>query len=190
MAQGTNNSATLWGESASRCKYAVHNGAPMIGVSGDTGDGFIVPVPAPAWFAAIEDEGTRDNVFRAMSSHALRVGQAKLKAAEKPTREVALAGVASALNGGYKPGRETVNDIVESETATRFATHIRGLVLKAKPDATEKAIADTIGKQAAGDKGKALLAKIRGEVLASMTYTVSRKGKGEAGGAVEIGDLL
>jgi hypothetical protein len=188
--EAKNNSLTLWGESASRCKYAVHNGAPMIGVSGDTGDGFIVPVPAPTWFAAIEDEGTRDNVFRALSSHALRVGQAKLKAAEKPTREVALAGVASALNGGYKPGRETVNDIVESETATRFATHIRGLVLKAKPDATEKAIADTIGKQAAGDKGKALLAKIRGEVLASMTYTVSRKGKGEAGGAVELGDLM
>src|ERR1700687_4058884 len=99
MAQGNQN-VSLWAESAARAGYTVHNGVPHIGVSGDEGDGFIVPIAAATWFQHVDDEGTRGNEFRGMAAHALRVGQAKLKAADKPTREIAIEGAASALNGG------------------------------------------------------------------------------------------
>lgn len=178
MAQTHNAShdaSTLWAQSASRAKYAVHEGKPLIGISPDKGDGYIVPLPAPDWFASIADEGTRDNVFRAMASHALRVGQAKIKSADKPDREIAVTAVASALNGGYKPGRDTTNDIVQDEANRMFGAHVRNLVLAAKPDATEAQITATIAKQAETDKGKALLSEMYSRVIAAGTYTVQRK---------------
>lgn len=190
MAQGHQDqpqAATLWAEAAARCGYSVHNGSPLIGVSGDEGDGFIVPLPAPSYMTHITDEGTRDNVFRALAAHALRVGQAKLKAADKPTREVATEGVASAVNGGYKPGRERTNDIVETEARKRFDMHVRNRVLAVKADATEAQIVSTIAAQADTDGGKKLLAKLTADILSDGVYTVSRKGKGA--GAVSIGEL-
>jgi hypothetical protein len=177
--------AALWTQSAARVKYAVHNGLPLIGVSGTAGDGFIVSLPAPAWFAAVPTEGERDNVFRAMAAHALRVGQAKLKASKTPTREDATAGANSVFDGTYKPQREVVNDIVDDEAKRLFADHIRTLVLTKNPAATESVIADTVTKYGDADSGKAWIEAARGRVLESMTYVVNRKGE-KSGGALEI----
>jgi|ERR1700693_1383203 len=186
MAQGNQN-ATLWAESAARVGYTVHNGVPHIGVSGDEGDGFIVPLsPVPSHFHLIESESERDNNFRALASHALRVGQAKLKAADTPTRELAGAGVASALNGGYKPSRERSNDIVDSEAARMFSDHVKARVLAVKSDATESQIEATVSAQADTDAGKALVTKFRATILERGTYSVSRKGKGKTGAVAGI----
>jgi len=185
MAQGNQN-AVMWAESAARSKYAVHDGSPLIGVSGDEGDGFIVPLPAPHFFHQIADEGLRDNVFRALASHALRVGQAKVKAEKTPSRDTATTAVASAIDGSYKPSRETVNDILDYEVSRRFASRIEALVRTKVPDASDKAIADTVVAQADTEAGKTLLAKLRQDVIATGTYAVARKGKSEKGGAVAI----
>lgn len=187
MATNENNHVALWAKSAANAGYFVSGeNVPHIGVSGDSGPGFIVPLPAPAWFNSIADEPTRDNVFRAMAAHALRVGQAKLKASDAPTRDIAAEGAASALNGGYKPSRERSNDIVDSATAKMFADHVRARVLAVKSDATESQIESTIAAQAETDAGKALLAKMRGEVVANGTYVVSRKGKGTTGAVAGV----
>jgi len=186
MATSENNSGVLWAKSAANAGYAVHNNMPLIGVSGDEGDGFIVALVAPSWFQAIADEPSRDNVFRALAAHALRVGQAKLKAAETPTKEIAIESANSALNGGYKPSRERTNDIVGSEAAKLFTDHVRARVLAVKSDATESQIDATIAAQAETDAGKALLAKFRDRVLTTGTYSVSRKGKGKTGAVAGI----
>src|SRR5512135_2370619 len=170
MAQGNQNAATaianrMWAESAARAKYAVHDGVPLIGVSGDEGDGFIVPLPAPHFFHDVADEGMRDNVFRALASHALRVGQAKVKAIPshvtdaKQRRDIAIEAVASAIDGTYKPSRESVNDIIDYEVSRRFAAAVEARVRAKVPDASDKAIADTIADKLTQDDGKALLAK-------------------------------
>lgn len=169
-----------WTKAGADAGYAIHNGLPHIGVSGDEGDGFIVPLSAPDWFHNVPEDA-RPNVFRAMASHALRVGQAKVKQAETPTRSTAIDAANSALNGGYKPTRERGNDIVESEAARMFGDHVSKLVLAAKPDATSAMIDATVATQADTDKGKALIAKFRGEIVERGTYAVSRKGKGKAG---------
>lgn len=185
MAQGNQNEAAaqngvMWAESAARAGYTVHEGVPYIGVSGDEGDGFLVGLGAPSWFGLVGDEPSRDNVFRALAAHALRVGQGKLKAADKPTREIATDGANSALNGAYKPSRERSNDIVDSEASRQFTDYVRAKVLAVKADATESQIAATVSAQSETDAGKALLAKMRGEILAKGTYAVSRKGKGSS----------
>lgn len=185
MAQG-NNSAELWADSASRIGLTVHEGMPHIGVSGDEGDGFIVPVAAPDWFASIRDEGTRDNVLRALAAHALRVGQAKLKAADKPTRQAAIDGVTSALNGGYKPARSRDNDIADSEAAKMFRAYVTDKVKAVKPDASEADIAETVKAQAETPRGKELLGTYRAQVLERGTYVVSRKGSGGKAAAVTV----
>jgi len=188
MAQGNQN-VTLWEQSAARAKYDLHNGQPLIGVSGDEGDGFIVPLRAPDWFHNITDEGARDNVFRAMASHALRVGQAKLKASKTPGHDVALEGVNSALNGGYKPGREVDNGIIGIEAARMFSERVTALAKQSKPTATQAEIDATITKYADSDKGKALLAQFRQQIVERGTYVVNRKGKATASAALDLGDL-
>jgi hypothetical protein len=179
MAQ-TNQNNTLWAESAARCRYAVVNGSPIIGVSGNGDTGFIVPVPAPTWFHTIGDEGQRDNVFRGMTSHALRIGQAKLKSADSETRDVAEAAVNSAIDGTYKSSRETTNDVVDTETARRFAAEIRTRVLAVKADATDAQIEAMVAKKSGESDGKAMLANLRAAVLESRVYTINKKGKSNA----------
>lgn len=186
MANTQNNSVALWRDSAERCHFATVDGVPHIGISGDEGDGFIVPVPAPDWFHAIADEGTRDNVFRAMLGHALRVGQAKVKAAKEPSRQIAADGVASALNGGYKPGRETDNNIIESEAMRGFSGFIRSRVLAANPGASDADVDGVVKAELEKDRGKAKLAEFREQVQKAMTYTPARKGKGKASTVAEI----
>jgi hypothetical protein len=190
MAQGQNNASAMWAESAARNGFAVANGVPHIGISPDEGDGFIVPVPAPAWFAHVPSEGERDNVSRALLAHALRVGQAKVKSEDKPTREHASAGVASVIDGSYKPSRDRSNgnDIVETEAMRRFiAVNVRPKVLEKVPAATDKQIEDTAKAQAETERGKALLAEHRAAVLESGTYTPARKGGAKAGAlAIEL----
>lgn len=168
----------LWAQSAARVGFTVHNDLPHIGVSGDTGPGYIVPLPAPEWFASIRDEGTRDNVLRAMAAHALRVGQAKLKAEDNPTRQHAADGVALALNGGYKPARSRDNDIADTEAAKMFRAYVAEKAIAAKPNATEADIAETVKAQSETPRGKELLAQYRTQVLEQGTYTVTRKGSG------------
>lgn len=183
----TNGAATAWSEAAARAKYAVHGGVPLLGISPETGNGFIVPLPAPAWFATITDAGMQDNVFRAIAGHAQRVGQGAVKGTGNATRDKAVAGVASVVSGTYKPGREVTNDILESETATRFENLIREkLAAAGHASPTEKQLADTVAKQAATEAGKQYLAKFREEVVADATYTPSRKGKNAPGGAIEL----
>lgn len=180
--------ASLWAESASNAGYTVQDGVPYIGVSGDVGDGHIVPVPAPAWFVAIEDQGQRDNVFRALAAHALRVGQSSLKKEnDKGTREHAVAGVHAAVNGTYKPGRERANDILDAESGRMFSDHVKARVLAVKADATQADIDLTVDAQAKTDAGKALLNKFRADILARGTYTVSRKGQRTTGSVVAVG---
>lgn len=180
--------ATLWAQSAGRAKYALYNGNALIGISGNAGDGFIVPLPVPAWFGSVPTEGERDNVFRAMAAHALRVGQAKLKASKTPTREDAAAGAASVFDGTYKPQRETVNDIVDDEAKRLFADHIRALVLSKDASAKENVIADTVTKYGDTDSGKAWIEAARTRVLESMTYVVNRKAD-KSGGAMDLDSL-
>lgn len=175
----------LWVSAADAAGYATHDGKALIGVSGTEGDGFIVGVPAPTWFASVRDEGMRRNLAQALLAHALRVGQSKVKAEEKPTRETAATGAASAIDGTYKPSKSRDNNIVDSETALRFANHVKALVLAKMPNATTEQIDATVAKQAETEGGKALIAKMRGEVLESGTYTVSRKGGGKAQ-AIEV----
>lgn len=170
----------LWVAAADSAGYATHDGKALIGISGDSGDGYIVGVPAPSWFASVRDEGMRRNLAQALLAHALRVGQAKVKAEDNPTREHATAGAASAIDGTYKPSKSRDNNIVDSETAKRFANHVKAAVLAKVPNATTEQIDATVAKQAETEAGKALIAKFRGEVLESGTYTVSRKGGGKA----------
>jgi len=185
LPNGEMDVSTLWAQSAGRAKYALYNGNALIGISGNAGDGFIVPLPVPAWFASVPTEGERDNVFRALAAHALRVGQAKLKASKTPTRDDALAGAASVFDGTYKPQRETVNDIVDDEAKRLFADHIRTLVLSKNASATESVIADTVTKYGDADSGKAWIEAARTRVLESMTYVVNRKGD-KTGGAMDL----
>ena len=177
----TNETAVMWAESAARAGYAVHNGVPYIGVSGENA-GFIVPLAAPAFFGTIEDAGVRDNVFRAMAAHALRVGQAALKAKDATEdRETALAGVNAALSGSYSPSRERSNDITESEVDRQFAAHVETLVRAKVPTATAEQIAATVAKMADSDAGKKWKAEARNRVIEAGTYVVSRKAsKGSA----------
>lgn len=186
MAQGTQNAAELWAQSAARVGYTIHEDTPHIGISGDVGDGFIVPLPAPDWFASIRDEGTRDNVLRAMAAHALRVGQAKLKSEDNPTRQHAIDGVALALNGGYKPARSRDNDIADTEAAKMFHAYVAEKAKAAKPNASDADVAETVKAQSETPRGKELLAQYRADVLARGTYTVSRRGGAGKAAAVTV----
>lgn len=182
----SNQNVALWGKSAASAGYAIHNGLPLIGISPDTGDnGFLVPVNPPAWFHLVDDEGQRDNVFRALIAHALRVGQAKVKATKEPTAAVAAEGANSVIAGSYKPGRERGNDIVEREAARAFETHIGAMVRQKNPAADQATIDATVSKYADTAYGKTTLAKFREEIIGRGTYTVSRKGA-KAGDALEL----
>lgn len=177
----------FWSKAASDCGYAVGtDGVPLIGISPDEGDGFIVPVPAPTWFAQVRDEGARKNVFRALAAHALRVGQSKVKAADKPTRQTAADGVASAINGSYEPGRSRDNDIVGSTAARMFSDFIAGIVRQSKPNATDAEIKSTVDAEAETERGKAKLAAFSAQVLESGIYPVQRRGKGTSADKVAV----
>jgi len=187
MAQGQQNANELWASAAASAGFAVHNGAPLIGISPDEGDGYIVELPAPDWFSAIRDEGTRENVFRAMAGHALRVAQAKVKAkGTTPSLQVATDAAASALNGGYKPGRGRDNDIVDSQAMAKFRELVVSKVRAVNPQASDKDIDATVDQQLKTDRGKELIGQFRNAVLESRTYTVARKGSGGKAAAVAV----
>lgn len=179
------NAPAMWAEAAAKAGYAVHNGLPLIGVSGEKGDGYIVPLTAPSWFASVADENTRINVFRAMSRHAQAVAQAKLKSEKEPSKATAVSAAASALNGSYSPGRERSNDILESAAGKAFEAHIAKLVREKQPDATQVHIDATVTKYSGTDAGKALIAKFRDEAANGGTYIVSRKSTAKAD-AIEL----
>ncbi len=170
----------FWAKSAANAGYTVHENVPYIGISPDKGDGFIVPLAAPQWFAGIRDEGTRDNVFRGMAAHALRVAQSKIKAAETPTRAIATEAAASALNGGYKPSKSRDNDIVGSEAAKLFRNHVANLVKAQIADATDSQIDATVAAQVETARGKEVLAGFAKTVMETGTYSVGRKGAAKA----------
>lgn len=180
------SAADLWAVSAANCGYAVHSGMPLIGISGDVGEGFLVAVPAPAWFAHVATDGERDNAFRAVVGHALRVGQSKVKAAKEPTREIAEGGVKAAVDGSYKPSKDRSTDILDAESVRMFAAHIEALVRAKQPEAAAAVVANTVEKHAATDKGKAMIAANRAVIIERGTYTVSRKGKGKVTDTADI----
>jgi hypothetical protein len=162
----------IWSAACAAAGFTVNgNNEAVIGISGDSGDGYLVAIPAPM---AID----MGNLVRACLGHALRVGQSGVKASKAPNREVATTSANSAMNGGYKPSRERSNDIALSEAERLFEVHVGNLVRQAKPDASEDDIAATHKKQAASDGGKAWIAAKKAEVLANGTYAVNRKGKG------------
>src|SRR5215469_3961662 len=177
----------LWAQAAGLCKFSVVDNVPMIGVSGDK-SGFIVKMlPVPAGFAGIADQGSRCNAFRAYQGHALRVGQQKLKSADAESIEVAQAGVSSALDGTYKPQRETDSDIVYSEAFTKFRDEtVKPLVLAKKADATESDFEASALAAKDTPNGIAKMAALMAEIVKRGTYTVTRKTRGSAAITIEV----
>ena len=172
--------ARTWAETCADMGYAVTtDGLPLIGISPDEGDGFLVPVPEPKGFDTFEPS-MRRAIGRAMLADALRVGQAKVKAEKAPTLATAIDAVTSVMNGTYKPSRDRSLDVLEREADRAFAALIREKVLAAKPDATEATIEKTRKDWLDKAEGKAKLTEFRDAILASGTYTVSRKGRGKA----------
>jgi hypothetical protein len=171
--------ADVWSKAVAAAGYTVDdNGNAMIPVSGDTGDGYLVSVSTPTDI----DMG---NLVRALLGHALRVGQAGVKASKSPSREVATASANSALNGGYAPQRDRNVDVAEREAERRFEVHVTAQARAVRPDASEDDIAATVKKMAESDAGKAWIANAKREVIANGTYSVSRKGAGK-GDAIAI----
>ena len=162
-----------WAKAAVAAGYTVHNGLPVIGVSGESGDGYLVSIAVPT---SIDPA----NLARALLSHALRVGQSGVKASKSPDRTVATDAANGALNGNYKPQRERDNDIVEREAKRMFEAHVSGLVKAAKADATDDDIAATVKAQSETDAGKNWIDAKKAEILAAGTYTVARKASGKA----------
>lgn len=188
MAQSKNDGvSSSWAGAAARCGYAIHNGQPLIGISGK-GIGFIVPLPEPDYFTVVTDEGVQENVFRAVAGHALRVGQAKVKASKAPSREDAIAGVLSAVAGTYKPSKERSSDILDSTAMRLFEARIETRVAALGPDALviggkaepfAKVVAGTVAAQLKLPRGQEVLKECRAQAAESGTYVPSTKDGGE-----------
>lgn len=191
MAQGRDNgtlvhvSDELWAKACAEAGYAIKDGKPVLGISGDEGDGFLVTLDPPNGISPV-------NLARALCSYALRVGQSVVKAAEKdddsePSQELAQAGTNSALLD-YKPARNRSenNDILTTEAELQFYQHVARLVSAAKPGATPDDVRITYEAEKAKPSGLEWIAKKKEEIWASGRYTVNRRKGSTKGAAVEI----
>lgn len=165
------NANDMWLATAARCKFAIHSGNVLIGVSDDKGNGKIVPVQMPAFFGAIETDGER-NVF-------LRSFAAYLKANAEDAETVS-----KIVSGEFVQKRDTSNDVLTQETDRRFAHIVAAKVREKKATATEKEIDASVKLAAGSESGKAKLAEIRAEVIADASFTSTRAMN--KGAAVEI----
>lgn len=93
MAQGKDNgngsalvniSAEDWAKACIAAGYTVRDGKPVLGISGDVGDGFLVTLDPPTAISPV-------NLARALCSYALRVGQGAVKGKKEPTRHLKAA---------------------------------------------------------------------------------------------------
>lgn len=160
-----------WLATAARCKFAIHNANVLIGVSNGEGVGKIVPVAMPSYFSAIETDGERNIMLRALAAYV------KANAEDADT-------VAKIMSGEFVQKRDTSNDVLTQETDRRFANLVANKVREKKATATEKEIEASIKLAAASESGKAKLAELRAEVIADASFTSSRAAN--KGSAVEI----
>lgn len=136
MAQKTNHQAdeldvnsqdelhTKWLEAATAAGYDTHNGQVWVGISGDEGEGLIVPLPMPGRFRGSETPGERYNGFREYAQYALRIGQAAAKAAEPcdttSKRTAIWRALAKVADGTYRSAHERSNGILRSVALSRL----------------------------------------------------------------------
>lgn len=169
--QTHNNANDKWLATAARCKFAIHDGNVLIGVSNDKGEGKIVPVPMPSYFGAVASDGEQNIVLRSIAAYV------KANAEDADT-------VAKIMSGEFVQKRDTSNDVLTQETDRRFANLVANKVREKKATATEKEIDASVKLAAGSESGKAKLAEIRGEVIADASFTSARAAN--KGAAVEI----
>lgn len=167
----THENYEAWLTTAARCKFAMHGGNVLIGVSDDKGNGKIVPVPMPAYFTNITSEGEQDIFLRSFTAYL------KANAEDADT-------VSKIVSGEFKQKRDTSNDVLTQETDRRFHNLVANKVREKKPTATEKEIEASVKLAAGTESGKAKLAELRAEVIADASFTSSRAAN--KGAAVEI----
>lgn len=179
----------LWAAACSAAGYPMDaNNCPMVPVSGEQGDGFIVSVLPPV-------DIDMSNLVRALLQYALRTGQGGVKGKDAagneivPTLALATESANAAMNGSYKPSRErSATDLMTKEADRRATERVTAGVRKQKPEASDDDIAASVKAWFDSDRGKARLVELRKEVMEDRTYKPSRKGTGK-GTVIEVTDI-
>lgn len=163
------SAAQAWEQTAVSRKYGTHNGMPYVGA-----EGFIVPVPAPEWFASVPTE-SRGTVLQGLLEYFQnRIAQPEAKKKDA-TRESISDAVSKAVRNGFEPARTREKDIVDAEVDRQFRDRVATLLRANNPAVTDAEIDASVDLNMKTERGAAVIAEMRAAVLNSGRYAVQRK---------------